>query len=78
MGTKLGGWAGAETEVKNAQSFMLTIAPFFVLYAIIMSMIAVDISMSLAPHFFANMFPVYHECWMVWTCMDCHHRNRIR
>ena len=71
--SKLGGWSGAETEVKNAQKFMLSIAPVLcALYAIIISMISVDISMSLAPHFFANMFPAWYFMsagWsgLVWT-----------
>jgi hypothetical protein len=72
---KLGGWSGAETEIKKAQSFMLTIAPVLCAsYAIIMSMISVDISMSLAPHFFANMFPAWYFMsagWsgLIWTAI---------
>ncbi len=71
--SKIKDWEGEEKEVAKAQSFMLTIAPILcVSYAIIVSMISVDISMSLAPHFFANMFPAWYFMsagWsgLVWT-----------
>jgi len=73
--SKIKGWEGEKTEVERAQSFMLTIAPILcVAYALIVSMISVDISMSLAPHFFANMFPAWYFMsagWsgLVWTAI---------
>ena len=73
--SKIQGWKGEEIEVKEAQSYMLTRAPILcVCYAIFMSIIAVDLSMSLAPHFFANMFPAWYFMsagWsgLVWTSL---------
>jgi hypothetical protein len=38
----------------------MNLAPIFaILYALVMSLLAVDVSMSLAPHWYANMFPAW-------------------
>ena len=54
---------------------MLTMSPIIIVaYALIFSMVSVDVSMSLAPHFFANMFPAWYFMsagWsgLVWTAI---------
>jgi hypothetical protein len=71
----IGGWKGSKTEIEDAQRKMLNISPpFCILYALIVSMISVDICMSLAPHFYANMFPAWYFMsagWsgLVWTAL---------
>jgi hypothetical protein len=65
---KLQNWQGAEAEVKKAQEKMITIAPVIsIAYALIYSMVAVDISMSLAPYFFANMYPAWYFMSAIWS-----------
>lgn len=66
-------WKGEEEEVAQAQKKMMFLSPIIcILYTIVFSVVAVDLSMSLAPHFFANMFPAWYFmscCWsgLVWT-----------
>ena len=64
----IGGWSGADAEVQKAQSKMLTMSPIIIVaYALIFSMVSVDVSMSLAPHFFANMFPAWYFMSAIWS-----------
>ena len=63
-----GGWQGAEVEVKAAVEKQARLAPAIaVLYALVMSMVAVDIEMSLAPHWYANMFPAWFFMSSFWS-----------
>lgn len=66
--SKISGWAGSAEEVKKAQSKMLFISPFIIIgYALIFSMVSVDVSMSLAPHFYTNMFPAWYFMSSIWS-----------
>jgi hypothetical protein len=54
------GWRGEEEERETNVQTQMTLAPIIVIaYAIVMSLMAVDVSMSLAPHWYANMFPAW-------------------
>jgi hypothetical protein len=54
------GWRGDEAEREIGVKTQMTFAPIIVIaYAIVMSFMAVDVSMSLAPHWAANMFPAW-------------------
>jgi hypothetical protein len=72
---KAGNFTSDKEAVESAQHKMLYMAaPIIVLYALIYSMIAVDVSMSLAPHWYANMFPAWYFMsagWsgLVWTAI---------
>jgi len=57
-----------EEESQRAFKTQLTIAPILcVLYALLYSMIAVDVSMSLSPHWYANMFPAWVFMSSIWS-----------
>jgi hypothetical protein len=65
---KLKGWTSSEEEIEKAQSRMITMAPILcIAYALIYSMVAVDISMSLAPYFFTNMYPAWYFMSAIWS-----------
>jgi hypothetical protein len=54
------GWKGEDEEREIGVRTQMNIAPVFAItYAIVMSLMAVDVSMSLAPHWYANMFPAW-------------------
>lgn len=58
------GWRGAPDEARRSRTMLNRIAPISaILYAFIWGMIAVDLAMSLAPHWFSTMFPVA----FIWT-----------
>lgn len=55
----LRGWRGAPQEAARSRHRMNVIGPVLgVLYAVIWGMIAIDLAMSLEPHFYSTMFPV--------------------
>lgn len=57
-----------QKETEKSQKFQLTVAPIFcILYAVIYTMVAVDVSMSLAPHWYANMFPAWVFMSSIWS-----------
>ena len=61
-------WEGDEAEIAKAQNSLINNAPFLhVGYAIIYSVVAVDMSMSLAPYFFANMYPAWYFMSAIWS-----------
>lgn len=56
----------AETEV--SQKTQLTLAPLMAIaYAVIYTMTAVDMSMSLSPYWYANMFPAWVFMSSIWS-----------
>jgi len=61
-------WKGLEVEIEaseNAQrKWGATLA---IAYSLIFSMVSVDLSMSLAPHWFANMFPAWFFMSSMWS-----------
>lgn len=69
------GWRGREAEVEAAYQKNIRIAPVLVVaYALVMSMFFVDAVMSLAPHWYANMFPAWlfvSSFWLGinWICI---------
>ena len=61
-------WEGDDIEIEKAQTSLINSAPFISLgYACIYSVVAVDISMSLAPYFFANMYPAWYFMSAIWS-----------
>ena len=65
-------WNGSVGPAKAAaeKSYMtqLKLAPVVcIAYAVIYTMIAVDVSMSLAPHWYANMFPAWLFMSSIWS-----------
>ncbi|MSP56170.1 MAG: hypothetical protein EXR69_11295 [Myxococcales bacterium] len=69
------GWRGRTIEVEDAYQKNIRLAPVMILsYAIIMTMVAVDAVMSLAPHWASNMFPgwIFMSSWWLainWICI---------
>jgi len=65
------GWRGKAVEVEDTYQKNIRLAPVIVLmYAVIFSFFAVDNIMSLAPHWFANMFPAWHFVSNVWLALN--------
>ena len=53
------GWRGQREEIAHSRHVLDRIGVFLaILYAIIWGMIAIDLAMSLVPHWFSTMFPV--------------------
>lgn len=64
----IGGWKGEKAEVEAATKFQANIAPVIgITYAVSFTVMAVDISMSLMPHWFANMFPAWYFMSCIWS-----------
>jgi len=62
------GWQGAEAEIERSTKSQARLGPVIAIaYAFVFSMIAVDIEMSLAPHWFANMFPAWYFASCFWS-----------
>lgn len=62
----LDGWQGEEAEIAASTQRQMRLAPVIgFTYAIVWSLVAVDISMSMDPHWFANMFPA----WYFMSCL---------
>jgi len=63
-----GGWQGDELEQAAGVDAQRGVAPLIaVTYAITFSVMAVDMSMSLAPHWYANMFPAWYFASAFWS-----------
>ena len=64
----LGNWKGEEAEVAQSTTSQARIAPILgIAYACIFTVMAVDVSMSLMPHWFANMFPAWYFMSCIWS-----------
>ncbi len=64
----IGGWKGAKEEAERSQQTQARLAPILgITYAITYTVMAVDISMSLMPHWFANMFPAWYFMSCIWS-----------
>ena len=65
------GWGSDDSaEIAKAFRTQLVVAPVLVAsYALLWSMVAVDLSMSLAPHWYANMFPAWYCMSSFWTAL---------
>ncbi len=62
------GWKGDAAEIEASQTAQARIGPAIAIcYAIVFTMVAVDLSMSLAPHWFANMFPAWYFMSCFWS-----------
>lgn len=65
---KIGDWKGRKEEIESTQNGLINMAPIISIgYALIYSVVAVDLSMSLAPYFFANMFPAWYFMSCIWS-----------
>ncbi|MGB0639292.1 MAG: hypothetical protein ACPGTU_08170 [Myxococcota bacterium] len=61
-------WKGLEAEVEISETKQRKYAAMIaVAYSLIFSMVAVDLEMSLAPHWFANMFPAWFFVSSFWS-----------
>jgi hypothetical protein len=55
----LRGWRGAPEEAARSRRVMTFLGPILAIwYALVWGMIAIDLAMSLEPHFYSTMFPV--------------------
>jgi len=64
----IGGWKGAEAEIAQSTKTQARLAPVIgIAYSIIFTVMAVDVSMSLMPHWFANMFPAWYFMSCIWS-----------
>ncbi len=69
------GWKGRAAEVEAAYRRNIALGPIYILaYAVIFTLFAVDAVMSLAPHWYANMFPAWifvSSFWLAinWICI---------
>lgn len=53
------GWRGVGEEVRRSKDMMTVIAPITgILFALLWGMVAIDLVMSMDPHFYSTMFPV--------------------
>jgi hypothetical protein len=65
---KLAGGCSSESEVADIYEKQSRIAPVIAIsYSLIFSVVAVDMSMSLSPHWFANMFPAWYFMSCFWS-----------
>jgi len=61
-------WQGLEVEVERSEKRQRAYgAALAISYSLIFSMVAIDLEMSLAPHWFANMFPAWYFMSSFWT-----------
>jgi hypothetical protein len=69
------GWRGRDAEVEEAYQRNIKLGPVLIVaYAVIFTLFAVDAVMSLAPHWYANMFPAWifvSSFWLAinWICI---------
>ncbi|MCB9779119.1 MAG: hypothetical protein H6742_11195 [Alphaproteobacteria bacterium] len=62
------GWQGADKEQQALHERQFAIAPLIaIFYALTFTVMAVDMSMSLAPYWFANMFPAWYFASAFWS-----------
>lgn len=65
------GWRGKTAEAEETYQKNIRLAPVIVvLYAIIFTIFAVDAVMSLAPHWYANMFPAWLFVSSLWLALN--------
>lgn len=65
------GWKGREAEVEQAYQRNIKLGPVMIVtYMIIFTIFAVDAVMSLAPHWYANMFPAWMAVSSVWVSLS--------
>ena len=61
-------WKGIDEEIEISETKQRTwAAATAVSYSLVFSFVAVDLSMSLAPHWFANMFPAWFFMSSIWS-----------
>jgi hypothetical protein len=61
-------WKGLDTEIEVSENAQRKWGALIaVSYALIFSVVSVDLSMSLAPHWFANMFPAWFFMSSMWS-----------
>lgn len=61
-------WRGDAAEIDRAQARQAAIAPgLAIAYAVVFSIMVVDLSMSLAPFWYANMFPAWYFASCFWS-----------
>jgi len=61
-------WKGLEAEIEISETQQRKYgAMIAVAYALIFSFVSIDLSMSLAPHWFANMFPAWFFMSSMWS-----------
>ncbi|MFZ5478757.1 MAG: hypothetical protein ACOZNI_18440 [Myxococcota bacterium] len=66
-----GGWKGRAVEVEEAYQRNIRLGPVMIVsYAIIFTIFAVDAVMSLAPHWYANMFPAWIFVSSFWLSLN--------
>jgi len=66
--TLLSHWTGDDAEVEAAHRRMSSIAPGIAMaFAVVMSVMVVDLSMSLEPYWSANMFPAWYFMSCFWS-----------
>jgi Ni/Fe-hydrogenase subunit HybB-like protein len=62
-----GNWLGREAEEARSWQRLKVLAPALVLvYAVVMSLLVVDFAMSLEPHWFSTLFPVWYFMAAFW------------
>jgi len=63
-------WQGLDTEIETSEAKQRKWgAMIAVTYSLVFSFVAIDLAMSLAPHWFANMFPAWFFMSSMWSGM---------
>ena len=61
-------WRGADAEIEDSEASQRKWAALTaVTYSLVFSVVSVDLSMSLSPHWFANMFPAWFFMSSMWS-----------
>lgn len=64
----IGGWKGEKAEVEASQKAQVYLSPpLAMVYAVSFSVMAVDVSMSLMPHWYTNMFSAWYFMSSFWS-----------
>ncbi len=64
----IGDWKGLEAEVEASEKWQRIYGVLTAIsYSLVYSMVAIDLEMSLAPHWFANMFPAWYFMSAFWS-----------
>ena len=64
----LGDWQGEEAEIAAGLRRQAVLGPILgIAYASLWSMMVIDLSMSLSPHWYANMFPAWYFASCFWS-----------
>ncbi|HEX2093090.1 MAG TPA: hypothetical protein VHG28_11835 [Longimicrobiaceae bacterium] len=79
-----GGWRGAAEEASRSRRILLFMGPIMgLLYAVLWGIIAIDLAMTLMPHWFSTMFPVaffmagFHAGIAMTALMVTLHRRKL-